>query len=127
MRSSANLLVELNRIIDGQAEGMRALTETLGRAATNVEGITASEDWTQALASATTALATLERTTETTESALASLDTILGGLARGEGTLGLLLASDSLYRHLDQSIVSLNELLVDLRENPDRYVRIEIF
>ena len=122
-----DLLVEFQAIADGQAEGLRDLTATLGRAAANVEGITESDDWATVLASTRTTLATLERTTATTEAAIGSLNAILDRLARGEGTLGQLLTSDALYHNLDATVISLNELLIDLRENPDRYVRIEIF
>jgi phospholipid/cholesterol/gamma-HCH transport system substrate-binding protein len=46
---------------------------------------------------------------------------------KGEGTIGMLINNDSLYNALEQSAVDLDKLLVDLRENPKRYVHISVF
>lgn len=52
---------------------------------------------------------------------------LLERINKGEGSLGLLSTSDSLYNTLNSSIKSLDILLQDLNENPKRYVHFSIF
>ena len=59
--------------------------------------------------------------------ALSQASNILGKINRGEGTMGMLINNDSLYRKLDQSSADLDRLLKDLRINPERYVHISVF
>ncbi len=52
---------------------------------------------------------------------------IMKKINRGEGTMGMLINNDSLYRKLDKSTEDLDKLLVDLKENPKRYVHLSVF
>ncbi len=45
---------------------------------------------------------------------------------QGEGNLGRLLNEDSVYINLNQTIADLDKLLIDLRENPSRYVNFSL-
>ena len=121
-----DLLNEARDMTDGWAAEARAVLEDLKQSAANVEGITGAEEWLNTLASAESTLATLERTSVTLEQSSASLNSILGRIERGEGTLGKLLADDSLYDSTDAALASLRELLDDLRENPDRYINVTL-
>jgi phospholipid/cholesterol/gamma-HCH transport system substrate-binding protein len=63
-----------------------------------------------------------------------ALGNILTRLDRGEGTMGKLLQDDRLYEDvvrvagkMDRLVTSLDELVVDLKSNPGRYVTVEIF
>jgi phospholipid/cholesterol/gamma-HCH transport system substrate-binding protein len=59
--------------------------------------------------------------------ATASLDTLLGGMNRGEGTLGRMASDTSLYNNLNRTLVALTALLNDLRERPGRYLTVKVF
>lgn len=59
--------------------------------------------------------------------ALGQASTIMTKINSGQGTLGMLVNNDSLYRKLDKSSEDLDKLLKDLRINPERYVRISVF
>lgn len=122
-----DLLGEFAEIVDGQATEVRGLTASLRRSAENFERISGAEEWRAALASAEATLATVERTSGAVRESVASLNVILGRIERGEGTLGRLSMDDSLYDTAVETTASLRALLDDIRENPDRYVRIEIF
>ncbi len=122
-----DLLGEFGEIVEGQATEVRSITESLRLAAENVEQISGADEWRRALASAEATLETVERTSGAIDAGVASLNVILGRIERGEGTLGRLSVDDSLYDSLDEAALSLQALLEDIRENPDRYVRIEIF
>jgi phospholipid/cholesterol/gamma-HCH transport system substrate-binding protein len=52
---------------------------------------------------------------------------IMEKINSGKGSLGLLVNNDSLYKHLDMASKDLDRLLVDLKENPKRYVHISVF
>jgi phospholipid/cholesterol/gamma-HCH transport system substrate-binding protein len=55
------------------------------------------------------------------------LDAITSTIEAGEGTLGKLVANDSLYNEINHAILSLDKLLEDIKERPGRYVEISIF
>lgn len=59
--------------------------------------------------------------------ALSQASSILTKINKGEGTMGMLINNDSLYRNLDRSSADLDKLLEDLRLNPGRYVHISVF
>ncbi|MCW3102518.1 MAG: hypothetical protein JWO09_958 [Bacteroidetes bacterium] len=59
--------------------------------------------------------------------ALSQASEILTKINKGEGTMGMLINNDSLYRKLDKSSEDLDRLLKDLRINPERYVHISVF
>ncbi len=68
------------------------------------------------------------------QSTTTALGNILTRLDRGEGTMGKLLLDDRLYEDavrvagkMDRLVTSLDELVVDLKSNPGRYVTVEIF
>lgn len=58
-------------------------------------------------------------------------DTTIGQLQQAlnskESTLGLLLHDPSVYNHLDSAVVSVDQLVTDLKENPKRYVHFSLF
>lgn len=61
------------------------------------------------------------------ENALLNFADITQKIKNGEGTMGMLLNDDSLYNELNASAKSLNTLIVDINENPKRYVHFSIF
>lgn len=125
--SLRDVLSDLSLLTEGQAEELRTLTGSLRRSARNVEGITGADEWRRTLASAEAALAVLDRTSADLAASVASLNGILGRMDRGEGTLGRLLTDESLYESLSATAESLRELVADVKANPGRYLKIEIF
>lgn len=59
--------------------------------------------------------------------AVNNLKVISDKINHGEGTLGQLIANDSLYLQLNNSMNSLNLLLEDIRLNPKKYVKLSLF
>lgn len=55
------------------------------------------------------------------------LDAITSNIEAGEGTLGKLVANDSLYNEVNHAVLSLDKLLEDIKAHPGRYVEISIF
>ena len=59
--------------------------------------------------------------------ALNQASAIMGKINTGQGTMGMLVNNDSLYKKLDKSSEDLDKLLKDLRINPERYVHVSVF
>ena len=62
-----------------------------------------------------------------TSDALYATAEILRKIDEGEGTMGKLINDDSLYINLESATKSLDRLLIDLEENPKRYVHFSVF
>ena len=60
-------------------------------------------------------------------SAAESLDSILTRLERGEGSLGKLMEDDTVYVNLKEASEELKLLISDIRENPERYIKVKVF
>ncbi|MEJ2540579.1 MAG: MlaD family protein [Gemmatimonadota bacterium] len=119
---------EFRATVEEQRQELSQLTRSLNRTASGLEGAAdAGSDVASAAARADSLLAELTLTQGRLDDVLANLDTVIGRVARGEGTLGRLSQDETLYTNMDQTLVSLNQLLVDLRENPGRYLTVEIF
>jgi phospholipid/cholesterol/gamma-HCH transport system substrate-binding protein len=72
----------------------------------------------------TLAKANLSKTIESANSALASVSNVMDKINRGEGTAGMLVHDDKLYKNLNAASGSLDSLLKDMNENPWRYISI---
>ena len=119
---------EFRSTVEEQRQELSRLTQSLNRTATGLEDAAgAGSDVASAAARADSLLAELNATQDRLDAVLSGLDTVVGRMARGEGTLGRLSQDETLYTSMDQALVSLNDLLVDLRENPKRYLTVEIF
>lgn len=58
---------------------------------------------------------------------VAGLETILTNINKSDGTLGLLVKDSTLYTRLAESSDNLNQLLIDVKKNPHRYLKISAF
>ena len=69
----------------------------------------------------------LKSTVDSLERLIASLKTTLQSINGGEGTLGALIQDRSLYDQLQQTVLSAEILMDDLRSHPKRYVQVSVF
>jgi phospholipid/cholesterol/gamma-HCH transport system substrate-binding protein len=69
------------------------------------------------LASATASLDSLSR----------SLRSVAESVDKGEGTLGLLVKEKDLHQEIETAVKNLDLLIKDIREHPERYIKVEIF
>jgi len=61
------------------------------------------------------------------QATVASLNTIMSKLEKGEGTMGMLMNDKELYSNLSSASKELDLLLQDFRLNPKRYVNVSVF
>ncbi|VAW28316.1 hypothetical protein MNBD_BACTEROID07-458, partial [hydrothermal vent metagenome] len=71
--------------------------------------------------------ADLVGTIRQTKASLAQINQLLANINKGRGTMGQLMVNDSLYHALNKSVMDLDKLMKDLRENPHRYLKFSIF
>ena len=69
----------------------------------------------------------LEKIMTNFESASEKLNATLDNINNSEGTLGAMMNDRELYDNLTQTSKTLDELLADFKENPNRYVQFSIF
>lgn len=75
----------------------------------------------------TVASADLASTLASLKSSLTSLDEIVKGISKGEGSAGKLVTDDSLYTNINNTLYDLDLLLKDMKENPKKYVHFSLF
>lgn len=73
------------------------------------------------------AKANLATTINNANTALSQAASITEKINKGEGSMGMLVNNDSLYRNLNSAARDLDLLLEDLRLHPGRYVHISVF
>ncbi len=69
----------------------------------------------------------IAKTINNANKSLDSFNKIMEKINRGEGSAGLLLKDDSLYKNLSRSSRELELLLEDVRKNPKKYINISVF
>jgi phospholipid/cholesterol/gamma-HCH transport system substrate-binding protein len=121
------LLVELNALASRQREELAALSTSLRRSAAGIEDVTTGPELGRAVARIDSLTVRLGTTSTSLDLAARSLDTVLGRIERGEGTLGRLSQDEALYTNLNSAAENLNALVVDIRENPGRYIDLRVF
>ena len=57
----------------------------------------------------------------------ARLDSLMAGLQAGQGTAGAMLKDEAVYADLHKTILDVQFLLQDIRENPKKYVTFKVF
>lgn len=55
------------------------------------------------------------------------LNAVISNIERGEGTLGKVVKDEQLYKNLQEVTENLNHLLIDVKENPKKYVNFSVF
>ena len=122
-----SLLLELNALTSRQRDELAALSSSLRRSAQGIEGVTTGPELERSVARIDTLTARLAVTSTSLDAAARSLDVVLGRVERGEGTLGLLSADEQLYTNLNSVAENLTALVLDIQENPRRYINVSVF
>lgn len=73
------------------------------------------------------AAANFKQTLDNANNAIADLQSVITGIKNGKGSLGLLLNDTKMYDNLSSASKNLDELMIDLKANPKRYVHFSVF
>ena len=121
----SDLVAELSNLVESERENLAEVIQSFRRAADGLSEATGPElreDLASLMARGDSAMGRINTTSESIERVAASLETILARIQNGEGTLGKLWASDSLFTDLTAAVESARTLMDDIRENPGRYM-----
>ena len=130
LRKLVGELSNIADIVESESGGVRELIESLNSAADGLAEATGPEvreNLTTTLEGADSLMGRLSATSESIETTIASLESLLSRIENGQGTLGRLWASDTLYTSLTDMIESGRLLFDDIRENPGRYFSVSVF
>lgn len=113
---------EMLALIRENKEDLRSTAQSVRMASDNLSDILGSRkneivDGIDRLARASASLDSLSQ----------SLRSVAAGLERGEGTLGLLVKDKTLHNEMSAVVKNLDSLIKDIREHPERYIKVEIF
>jgi phospholipid/cholesterol/gamma-HCH transport system substrate-binding protein len=127
-------LENTSKKVDGLVGSESARIEAIFK---NVEGITANlnnnnQKISDILTNINTvtdkfAAANFKQTLDNANNAIADLQSVISGIKDGKGSLGLLLNDDKMYQNLNNASKNLDELMIDLKANPKRYVHFSVF
>lgn len=134
IRSTINKLERTSGNLDTLVSGQRSHMENI---MSNVESITGnldsnSENINNILTNFSNISDSLKQaeiasTVNNANAALAQVNKLFEQINSGQGSMGALLKNDSLYYHIESASKHLDELLVDFKAHPKRYVQISVF
>lgn len=132
LTATANNTAEITRAIRDNNKSIAAMLENMAAVSQQLKdaGIDKTGQKTAILLdSITLTMGALRQTLNTTQSAVAKLDTLSAGLAEGKGSVGMLLKDPELYENMVRLSRHLQLLTQDLRLNPKRYntVKVKLF
>lgn len=73
------------------------------------------------------AKADFAQTMENANKAVSDFQSMVANIEQGNGSLGKLLNDDQLYNNLENASNSLDELIIDMKKHPNRYVHFSVF
>lgn len=118
MAKLTNTLADNNEKITGILSNTKTFTDDLSQM--NLSNTMSKADTT--LESANQAVRQLQTTLATSDKMVANLNEMVTKMKNGEGTLGLMLNDDQLYKNLNQTSETLSKVLTDFQEKPYRYM-----
>ncbi len=95
---------------------MKKNNEKINKIVSNISGITDTISSLQ-----------LTQTLSNANKAMKNVTLLIEKVNNGEGSLGMLINNDTLYKNLNTSSEELKDLLKDIKLNPQRYVHISVF
>jgi phospholipid/cholesterol/gamma-HCH transport system substrate-binding protein len=142
-RNIQSILLELNRAakdlqqviqqqgghLDYAVGNFSAFSEDMSRFAKRIDTIALSQKGNidESVKSIRTTARTMEEASNKFKDASTSIDNVFKSLEQNKGTIGKLMYDDRVYNHLDSMLISINELVKDLKANPKRYVNVSVF
>jgi phospholipid/cholesterol/gamma-HCH transport system substrate-binding protein len=121
---------KIDRLVGAQSGHINAIM-------TNAEALTSSLRVSTGRLNATTANfeklsndlanSNIKQTLDNANKTMADLQTTVAKINNGKGSLGLLLNDDTMYKNLNEASGNLNNLFIDLKAHPKRYVSFSVF
>ena len=121
--NATRLSIQLNQIAAEQNKNLTATMASFKRAASAVDSATIDST----LKNFRKSSESLTRIAANIDSTSKKVNNLLGGVERGEGTVGKFLKDTLLYRDLRGLVTQADSVLADLKANPKKYINLRIF
>lgn len=118
-----HLVGSQTRHIDAILTNAEEVSGSLKTSTAHLNGMTANFE----KVSNDVAAANLKQTLDNANKAMADLQATIAKINSGQGSLGLLLNDDKMYKNLTDASNNLNNLFIDLKAHPKRYVSFSVF
>ena len=120
-------LGKVDTMVEENHQSIRVILQNLRVTTDNLRALAESGRIEQTLADASSAAASADSMMITLEESGRRLTSILAKMDEGEGTAALLLNDPSLYTTADSTMTSLKRLLDEMRRNPKKYFKLNVF
>lgn len=130
IKNISSTAVSIDTFINGQKSKIEAMENNIIAITSNLKNN--SQNITEILQNVATISDSLTRANyqmaiQNATSALMQIDSLMTKINNGEGSLGMLVTDEQLYRNLEQAALEIDKLTEDLRVNPERYVHVSVF
>ena len=112
---------------DGTVEQATEALRAMHQVAVRLDSVLANPSIDQSLEGVNEAMTSLKEMLDGLSDAMGALASVLDKVDDGEGSLSLALNEPTLHDDLHATLVSMRELLDDMRERPGRYFRLKVF
>ncbi len=122
-----DLSTTLNELVDGSKEDYRRSLEAIERASSGIDDFVRSKrpQADSTMADFASASAKLNRLADDLDTLSSSLQVFVDKLNSEEGSLGLLVADQTLYQDVKKAVREVDKLVLDIRDNPKKYLKME--
>ncbi|MCI0695211.1 MlaD family protein [candidate division KSB1 bacterium] len=116
-------------VVAKDIDEMESAIQSLRAAAKNLEQLTEPEgkSMRQVIVNLDSSASHLKSATARMSRAATSVESLLAKIEKGEGSLGKLIHDDTLYRNLEKFTQDLDLLILDVKQHPQKYIKIEVF
>ena len=120
---------ELKGAVQENRAGLKSAITDFSAAAKSARGLTSDreEQLKRTLDQFSQAAENMNRLSNRLDSLRASIQNVATKVENGQGTLGKLVNDDKLYTDLHTSVQSFKALVEDIKANPKKYLKVEIF
>jgi phospholipid/cholesterol/gamma-HCH transport system substrate-binding protein len=121
---------KIDALIAGQTEHINSILANTETVSSNLKTSTAhltgiTENFEKV--SNDVANANIKQTLDNVNKAMADLQAAINKINSNQGSLGLLINDDKIYKNLNDASVNLNSLFIDIKAHPGRYVSFSVF
>lgn len=120
-------LDKVDVMVEENHQSIRVILQNLRVTTVHLRELAESGQIEQTLADASSAAASADSMMITMEESGRRLNSILAKIDEGEGSAALLLNDPSLYMTADSTMTSLKRLLDEMRRNPKKYFKLNVF
>ncbi|MDB5153074.1 MAG: transporter permease [Mucilaginibacter sp.] len=118
-----NLVGSQTAHINGIMDNAETVSDNLKKSTSHLNGIATNFE----TFSSDLSHSNIKQTLDNANKAVADLQASVNKINDGHGTLSLLLNDDKLYKNLNDASLNLNNLFIDLKAHPKRYVSFSVF